>query len=145
MSYYTLLGLSREPFSTSPDPGFFYDSAEHHAALVRLMIEIRLKRGLAYEVGVHHEPSIDYGFFSVYLNTDKKNISKCVNIILKELNNLKDLSSKGLSDAKGHLEGQFILDNEDTQDRAEELGFWATVKDAKLFDNYLYQLVRAHV
>jgi general secretion pathway protein A len=51
MSYYKALGLEKEPFSTSPDPAFFYDSHEHHAALIRLMIEIRLKRGLSIILG----------------------------------------------------------------------------------------------
>lgn len=51
MSYYKLLGLEREPFSTSPDPDFFYDSSGHHSALMRLMIEIRLKRGLSLILG----------------------------------------------------------------------------------------------
>ncbi len=51
MSYYRLLGLEREPFSTSPDPDFFYESQEHHTALLRLMIEIRLKRGLNLILG----------------------------------------------------------------------------------------------
>lgn len=51
MSYYRVLGLEKEPFSTSPDPAFFYDSPEHHAALMRLMIEIRLKRGLSLILG----------------------------------------------------------------------------------------------
>ena len=51
MSYYDILGLNKEPFSTSPDPSFFYESQEHHAALMRLMIEIRLKRGLSLILG----------------------------------------------------------------------------------------------
>ncbi|UCD15482.1 MAG: AAA family ATPase [Candidatus Omnitrophota bacterium] len=51
MSYYNILGLEREPFSTSPDPDFFYESQEHHAALMRIMIEIRLKRGLSIVLG----------------------------------------------------------------------------------------------
>lgn len=51
MSYYKILGLDKEPFSTSPDPAFFYESLEHHAALMRLMIEIRLKRGLSIILG----------------------------------------------------------------------------------------------
>ena len=51
MSYYKILGLDKEPFSTSPDPAFFYESQEHHAALMRLMIEIRLKRGLSVILG----------------------------------------------------------------------------------------------
>ena len=51
MSYYRLLGLNKEPFSTSPDPAFFYESSEHMAALMRVMIEIRLKRGLSVILG----------------------------------------------------------------------------------------------
>lgn len=51
MSYYTLLGLNKEPFSSSPDPDFFYESHEHHAALMRLLIEIRLRRGLSIILG----------------------------------------------------------------------------------------------
>lgn len=51
MSYYRILGLNREPFSTSPDPKFFYESKEHMAALMRIMIEIRLKRGLSVILG----------------------------------------------------------------------------------------------
>lgn len=51
MSYYKVLGLEKEPFSTSPDPDFFYESYQHRSALVRLMIEIRLKRGLSLILG----------------------------------------------------------------------------------------------
>ena len=51
MSYYRALGLEREPFSTSPDPAFFYESAAHKAVLYRLQIAIRLKRGLSLILG----------------------------------------------------------------------------------------------
>lgn len=51
MSYYRLLGLTREPFSTSPDPAFFYQSKEHTSALYRLRIAIELKRGLSLILG----------------------------------------------------------------------------------------------
>ncbi|MFH1414126.1 MAG: AAA family ATPase [Candidatus Omnitrophota bacterium] len=51
MSYYSVLGLSKEPFSSSPDPEFFYDSYEHRAALMRLLVEIRLRRGLSLILG----------------------------------------------------------------------------------------------
>jgi len=55
MSYFNLLGLHSEPFSTSPDPDFFYRSLSHETALKRLEIAIRLKRGLSIiwgEVGI---------------------------------------------------------------------------------------------
>lgn len=51
MNYLDVLQLEREPFSTSPDPSFFYRSKEHHTALNRLEIAIRLKRGLSLILG----------------------------------------------------------------------------------------------
>ncbi len=51
MSYYNVLGLEREPFSTSPDPDFLYRSVSHETALKRLEIAIRLRRGLSIILG----------------------------------------------------------------------------------------------
>ncbi len=51
MSYYKVLGFTKEPFSTSPDPDFFYESREHETALTNLMIEMRLRRGLSVVLG----------------------------------------------------------------------------------------------
>jgi general secretion pathway protein A len=51
MSYYKILGLEKEPFSTSPDPEFFYHSSSHDTALKRLEIGIRLRRGLNLILG----------------------------------------------------------------------------------------------
>ena len=46
-----MLGLEKEPFSTSPDPAFFYQSLKHRAALANLIIEFRLRRGLSVVLG----------------------------------------------------------------------------------------------
>ena len=51
MSYFNELGLKEEPFSTSPDPNFFYQSREHGSALRRLEIAVRLKRGMSLILG----------------------------------------------------------------------------------------------
>lgn len=51
MYHFEVLGMDREPFSTSPDPHFFYDSPEHKAALMRILIEVRLRRGLSVILG----------------------------------------------------------------------------------------------
>ncbi|HNW38918.1 MAG TPA: AAA family ATPase [Candidatus Omnitrophota bacterium] len=51
MSYYKVLGFEKEPFSTSPDPDFFYLSKEHESALANILIELRLKRGLSVILG----------------------------------------------------------------------------------------------
>lgn len=51
MSYFKVLGFNKEPFSTSPDPEFFYLSKEHETALTNILIEIMLKRGLSVILG----------------------------------------------------------------------------------------------
>ncbi|MFH1339058.1 MAG: AAA family ATPase [Candidatus Omnitrophota bacterium] len=51
MSYYKVLGFEKEPFSTSPDPEFFYLSCAHETALTNILIELRLKRGLSVILG----------------------------------------------------------------------------------------------
>src|SRR3989339_204484 len=51
MSYYKILGLEAEPFSTSPDPRVFYESRGHKLALTNLVIELRLRRGLSIILG----------------------------------------------------------------------------------------------
>ncbi|MFH1269741.1 MAG: AAA family ATPase [Candidatus Omnitrophota bacterium] len=51
MSYFKVLGFEKEPFSTSPDPEFFYLSREHETALTNVLIELRLKRGLSVILG----------------------------------------------------------------------------------------------
>ncbi|MBI3616899.1 MAG: AAA family ATPase [Candidatus Omnitrophica bacterium] len=51
MSYFKIIGFEKEPFSTSPDPDFFYLSREHETALTNVLIELRLKRGLSVILG----------------------------------------------------------------------------------------------
>lgn len=51
MSYFRVLGLTKEPFSTSPDPSFCFLSRQHRAAFFRLQIAITLKRGLSVLLG----------------------------------------------------------------------------------------------
>ncbi|MEW5803981.1 MAG: AAA family ATPase [bacterium] len=51
MEYYSLVGLTKEPFSNSPDPSFFYYSPDYQECLQRLEISIRLRRGLNVILG----------------------------------------------------------------------------------------------
>ncbi|MCX7661465.1 MAG: AAA family ATPase [Candidatus Omnitrophica bacterium] len=51
MSYYKILDFEKEPFSTSPDPEFFYLSYAHETALTNILIELRLRRGLSVILG----------------------------------------------------------------------------------------------
>ena len=51
MDYFKILNLSREPFSNSPEPEFFYQSSQHLGCLQKLELAIRLHRGLNVVMG----------------------------------------------------------------------------------------------
>ncbi len=106
----------------------------------KLFNEIRTKRGLGYDVGVEHQPSIDYGFFAIHVSTDKKNISKVKSIILTEIKKLQNITSKELKEAKTFLEGEFILNSEDSQKLANQLNFWQIIKNAEEFTKYISKI-----
>jgi len=58
-------------------------------------------------------------------------------IILDELKNLKNVSEKEIKEAKGYAEGRYILDAEDTHNKADELCFWEQIDKAELEGRYL--------
>ncbi len=51
MDYFKIINLKREPFSNSPEPDFFYRSAQHQGCLQKLELAIRLHRGLNVVMG----------------------------------------------------------------------------------------------
>jgi len=51
MSYYQALGLTREPFSNSPDPDMLYRARPHLECLQHMEIAVRLRRGLNVVLG----------------------------------------------------------------------------------------------
>jgi general secretion pathway protein A len=51
MDYFKILNLSKEPFSNSPEPDFFFPSTKHIACLQQLELAIRLRRGLNVVMG----------------------------------------------------------------------------------------------
>ncbi len=99
--------------------------------------EIRNKRGLAYQVGVNSEMESDYGMFAVYTGLDRKNIEKAKDIILQQFRRLETLTNKDLEEAKTYIEGNNALQTEDNLHHADNLAFWESIKDARLFYSYL--------
>lgn len=51
MDYLEFYGLNQEPFSNAPVSRFYYDSAQHSQALVRLMYALNKMKGLAVLIG----------------------------------------------------------------------------------------------
>lgn len=91
MSYFKVLGFDKEPFSTSPDPDFFYLSKEHETALTNVLIELRLKRGLSVILG-------DVG-------TGKTTLSRK---LIQELNNREDFTLQIILDPSFENEHLFL-------------------------------------
>ena len=58
--------------------------------------EIRNKRGLAYQVGVHNEAEMDYGMFAIYTGLDRKKIEYAQIIILQQLKRLEKIDNNKL-------------------------------------------------
>lgn len=106
----------------------------------RIFDEVRTKRGLAYDVGVVHNPSTDFGFFAVFVNTNKKNEELVGNIIADELRKVKDVGAGDLNDAKTFLEGEFLLQSEDGQRLADMLAFWDQADSAEKMQEYLQNI-----
>ena len=99
--------------------------------------EIRNKRGLAYQVGVHNENETDYGMFAVYAGLDKSKIEEAKKIMLQQFRRLENISKNDLEEAKTYIEGNHALTMEDNFHHADNLAVWETIKDARLAHNYL--------
>ncbi len=112
----------------------------HKGISGRITNEIRVKRGLAYSAGAHHETEKDYGFFAFYLNTDKKNIELCKKIIFEEIKKLNNLETKEINDAKEHIIGKNLVEEEDTERLADQIAFWDFIKDEKMTKEYMYRI-----
>ncbi len=102
--------------------------------------EIRNKAGLAYEVGTQHVAEIDCGFFATYASIDKKNFGRVRAMVLKELERLYSVSENDVCEAQTFLEGDFLLEHEDTQKLADQVAFWEQVKHADLYHNYVKKI-----
>jgi len=106
----------------------------------KLFTTIRNKYGLVYEIGLEHESKKDYGFFAAYANTNKKNIQKVISLILREFNNIQDLTEKELQQAKTSIEGLFKLTSDNPQKLSDLIGYWETIKDSNLAGTYIEEI-----
>jgi general secretion pathway protein A len=120
MSYYRIFGLEKEPFSTSPDPEFFYNSTSHDRALKRLEIAVRLRRGLSLILG-------DVG-------TGKTTLSRTLLQILK---NEEGFIFHMILDPSYKSEFQFLLSL--TKIFGIETEFKSTLDFKEALEKYLFQ------
>lgn len=90
----------------------------------RLNISLREKRGYVYNVESSTTLYTDTGLFAIYFGCDKRNTQKCMQLIQKELNLLKNknLTTLQLSAAKKQLKGQIAISSDNHENLALALG-----------------------
>ncbi len=97
----------------------------------KIFDEIRNRRGMAYEVGIHYEPSRDCGYFAVYASTDKSNVEKGRDIVLREFEKLRDLTEEEINEAKSYIEGRHAIEMDETDKFADKLAYWEFISKAE--------------
>lgn len=80
----------------------------------RLNLAIREKYGFTYNLESNYSAYTDTGIFSIYLGTDNQHLEKTTQLVIKELNKLKNikLGTQQLHSAKMQLTGQIALAQE---------------------------------
>lgn len=89
----------------------------------RLNNSLREKNGLVYTVESTHALYSDSGLFSIYFGCDPKNTKRCVNLIYKEFQKLKQtpLTPHQLSKAKKQLKGELGIAFENKENMALDM------------------------
>ncbi len=111
----------------------------------RMFSEIRVKRGLAYDVGTQHVAEINYGYFAVYATIDRKKSSTVQSVILEELKKMENISEEDLKESQDFIEGNYLLGLEDPQKLADQLLFWEHAKSAELMNKFIGRIKRVTV
>jgi predicted Zn-dependent peptidase len=101
----------------------------------RMFDSIRNTHGLAYEVGVRNELGKDIGYMTVHTSTDPSAAEKAKQLMLEEFR--RPVTQKEVADAKTFIEGNYLLQNENTEEHADELCYWEYIGDAKKADAYI--------
>jgi len=85
----------------------------------RLFIKVRERNGLAYSIHTSADNSTDTGYLVTQAGIDHKNLEKCIKLILKEYEDLKNkkITEKELQKAKDYIKGitSLSLDSSDSQ------------------------------
>lgn len=89
----------------------------------RLFLEIRERRGLAYDIYSYVDHFLDSGAITIYAGVDPKHIDTAIEAILEELRRLKeDIPETELTKVKEMAKGRLLLRMEDTRSVAGWMG-----------------------
>jgi predicted Zn-dependent peptidase len=90
----------------------------------RLNMTLREKNGYSYNTESNYTTYTDTGTFAVYFGTDKHNLEKSMQLVLKEFAKLRDkkLGTAQLAKAKRQLIGQIAISSENYENHMLSIG-----------------------
>ena len=111
----------------------------------RLFVELREKRGLAYEVSAFYPTRLDTSHFVTYMGTSPANTTIALDGLKTEVDRLRttSLSSDELQTAKNKLLGQYALGKQTNSQLAQIFGWYETLGLGVGFDTRFQEEVAA--
>lgn len=103
----------------------------------RLFVELREKRGLAYDVSAFYPTRLDYAQFVTYMGTSPANTKIAIESLKSEVERLinKKLSNEEIERAKTKLLGQYALGKQTNSELAQIYGWYETLGLGVDFDS----------
>ena len=86
----------------------------------RLNMSLRERRGLVYTIESQYTPLSDTGYWNIYLACDPQNKDLCIDLCMKELNNIRNtrLTDSQFQRTLKQLEGQMAISAENQENNA---------------------------
>jgi zinc protease len=131
------------------DPDYFalraIDSYLGSGLSSRLFVELREKRGLAYEVASVFSTKVDRSIFAVYMGTANEKVAMAINGLQAELARLcvAKLSEEELADTKTKLLGKYALSKQTNGQLAYIYGWYESLGLGWDFDQTLSRSIEA--
>ncbi|UBF26745.1 insulinase family protein [Kovacikia minuta CCNUW1] len=111
----------------------------------RLFVELREKRGLAYEVSAFYPTRLDPAQFVVYMGTAPDNTEIALEGLQTEVDRLRteQLTPEELQSAKNKILGQYALGKQTNSQIAQIFGWYETLGLGIDFDRYFQEQIAA--
>ncbi len=149
------IGTSGTQNSSHSSAAFYPDSLRDYVALKllnsylgnglssRLFVELREKRGLAYEVSAFYPTRLDPAQFVVYMGTAPENTAIAVEGLQTEVDRLRHhlLDPEDLQAAKNKVLGQYALGKQTNAQIAQIYGWYETLGLGIEFDRHFQEQV----
>jgi predicted Zn-dependent peptidase len=117
----------------------------------RLNMAVREKHGLVYSISSHYSNYKDTGVFTIYFGADAKNVTRCQDIIKRELKKMREnrFSAQQLHQAKVQLLGQIAMLVENNsmhmQHQARSLLDHGAVADFKEYSDHVDRITSSDI